>query len=91
MKGLTQADFQIFDNGKRQEIVAVTEYQHERAPLGPEIEPPQIDVAPATGRVDVAIPLAGLKPGSYRLVMITAGDAARAQQKVAMTIVTGGG
>src|SRR6187431_38546 len=49
VRGLTKADFQLLDNGKPQEIVALTEYQHERAPLGPEVEPPHFDVATNSG------------------------------------------
>src|SRR5262245_1503892 len=47
--GLTKDDFELFDNRKPQEIVAVTEVQHDRAVLGADVPPPHIDVATNSG------------------------------------------
>ena len=62
VRGLTKADFQLLDNGKPQEIVALTEYQHERAVLGTDVEPAQVDVATNSG------------PTAQRLVLIMLDD-----------------
>jgi VWFA-related protein len=62
VRGLTKADFQLLDNGKPQEIVALTEYQHERVVLGAEVEPAQVDVATNSG------------PAAQRLVLIMLDD-----------------
>jgi len=62
VRGLTKADFQLLDNGKPQEIVALTEYQHERAVIGTDVEPPQVDVATNSG------------PTAQRLVLIMLDD-----------------
>ena len=62
VRGLTKADFQLLDNGKPQEIVALTEYQHERVVLGTDVEPPQVDVATNSG------------PTAQRLVLIMLDD-----------------
>ena len=62
IRGLTKADFQLLDNGKPQEIVALTEYRHERAMLGPEVEPPHFDVTTNYG------------PTAQRVVLIMLDD-----------------
>jgi VWFA-related protein len=62
VRGLQKADFNLLDNGKPQEIVALTEYRHERVVLGTDVEPPQVDVATNSG------------PTAQRLVLIMLDD-----------------
>jgi len=62
VRGLQKADFQLLDNGKLQQIVALTEYQHERLVFGPDVEPAHADVATNSG------------PTAQRLVLIMLDD-----------------
>jgi VWFA-related protein len=62
MHGLTKEDFEIFDNGKQQDVAVLTEYRHERVALGPGVDPPHVDVATNSG------------PAAQRLVVVVLDD-----------------